>query len=78
MMKEAFLLCALALPVFNEKTNYALLKQLIENQFPEYWAVFIHEDEKVMSPGAEKTWLTVATGPGRGERLAIWMVRMAA
>lgn len=62
---------ALALPSFNKEADYMILKEWIEKKYPKYEIVFIHQDEKLLNPGAERTPLTVYD-------LRVWMVRRSA
>lgn len=67
-MKIVFLICALALPP-NGKAEFHFLKNLIETTYPQYIAVFINQNEKLLNQGARKTPLSVGK-----KNLRVWMI----
>ena len=76
-MTTAFLLCALALPVPNKRMDYMLFKQFIETRWPEYWCVFVNENEKLSNPDSIKTHIYTVM-PLHKEALRMYLIRRSA
>lgn len=68
-MKEAFLICALALPCHLDK-NYKFLVECLEHDFPGYSVILVNERESAVGPQYYKT-------PYLYKGARIWLVKSA-
>ena len=72
---EMFLSCALALPVYDPTSDYNLLREFIAKREPNYYIVFINEDEKLLNPGAIDTGINTVSKTSRAKGLRLWAIR---
>lgn len=70
-MEIAFLVCALALPVYNKSALHNKFREYIESRVPDYRLVYINPDEKLMMHGAQPT-------PYMIDGLRVWAIKKAA
>lgn len=80
MMEELFLTAALALPALhaNLLSEYWLLKVYLESRIPDYTIVYVHKDEKLLTPGAEDTHLFVRDRRTGEAMQRVWAIKRSA
>lgn len=73
-MNALFLMCALSLPPLSlpegRLTEFNILREFLEEKYPGYDVVFVHEDEELFMLNAEWTPVTL-------HGLRVWSVRRA-